>query len=149
MLVQTLRQSRILGAKESLRTRLYAMENMCQLLQVFMPYSHHSLGNHEASKTIWIDAICIDQGDPNERAQQVRLMKDIFSRASLTLVWLGEPDEPSLVPSMIQLGQKIIDMTKRVTPRRLASEDFEKCGLPPIDDVAWKALANLFCLPWF
>lgn len=109
----------------------------------------HLLENHDASKTIWIDAICIDQRNPNERAQQVLLMKDIFSRASLTIVWLGEPDEPSLVPSMIQLGEKIIDMTKRVTPRRLASEDFEKYGLPPIEDLAWKTLAKLFCHPWF
>jgi hypothetical protein len=109
----------------------------------------HLLGNHEASKTIWIDALCIDQRNPSECAQQVRLMKDIFSRASLTIVWLGEPNEPSLVPSMIQLGEKIIDMTKSVSTRRLASEEFEKYGLPPIEDLAWKMLANLFCLPWF
>lgn len=107
------------------------------------------LQRDDLNKTIWIDAVCIDQNDLNEREQQVRLMKDIFSKASLTIVWLGESEEPELIPSMFELGDRIIEMTKTVSPRRLKSEDLEACGLPPIDDQSWRALANFFCLPWF
>ncbi|KIM99356.1 hypothetical protein OIDMADRAFT_127448, partial [Oidiodendron maius Zn] len=38
---------------------------------------------------IWVDSLCICQGDLVERSSQVALMKDIYSQASLTVVWLG------------------------------------------------------------
>ena len=44
------------------------------------------------SRTLWIDAICINQADIVERNHQVQTMSHIYSRASLVLVWLGESD---------------------------------------------------------
>ena len=38
---------------------------------------------------IWIDAICIDQGNLDEKMQQIPLMGKIYSAAFQTLVWLG------------------------------------------------------------
>jgi hypothetical protein len=46
---------------------------------------------------IWIDAVCINQQDLEERSQQVGMMSLIFSRTALNLVWLGEGDSPHLV----------------------------------------------------
>ena len=42
---------------------------------------------------MWIDQICIDQNNTNERNIQVLLMKKIFESAQKTLIWLGEEDE--------------------------------------------------------
>ncbi|CAI6094252.1 unnamed protein product [Clonostachys chloroleuca] len=39
---------------------------------------------------IWIDAICINQENYEERSRQVGLMRDIFSRAERVHIWLGE-----------------------------------------------------------
>ncbi|KAN0095150.1 HET domain containing protein [Hyaloscypha variabilis] len=41
-------------------------------------------------RTLWVDAICIDQSNISERSQQVRLMKGIYSSCVVDLVWLGE-----------------------------------------------------------
>lgn len=38
---------------------------------------------------IWIDSICIDQENIAERNHQVSLMKDIYSKASVVVAWLG------------------------------------------------------------
>ncbi|KAH8589510.1 hypothetical protein B0O99DRAFT_553461 [Bisporella sp. PMI_857] len=38
---------------------------------------------------LWIDAICINQSDINERNHQVQQMADLFSLARRVLVWLG------------------------------------------------------------
>ncbi|KAK5328650.1 hypothetical protein LTR93_002435 [Exophiala xenobiotica] len=38
---------------------------------------------------LWIDAICINQENPRERAHQVNLMGQIYSEANLVRVWLG------------------------------------------------------------
>ena len=40
-------------------------------------------------RTLWVDAICIDQSSIDDRNQQVRIMGDIYSKASLVLIWLG------------------------------------------------------------
>jgi hypothetical protein len=42
---------------------------------------------------LWIDQICINQDDKDERNIQVLLMKKIFESAQKTLIWLGEEDE--------------------------------------------------------
>ncbi|VUC34388.1 unnamed protein product [Clonostachys rosea] len=39
---------------------------------------------------IWIDSICINQENYEERSRQVGLMRDIFSRAERVHIWLGE-----------------------------------------------------------
>jgi hypothetical protein len=41
-------------------------------------------------RTVWIDALCINQNDLEERAQQVSFMKDIYARAKHVVVWLGD-----------------------------------------------------------
>lgn len=43
-------------------------------------------------RRLWIDAICIDQSNVEERNHQVRQMRYIYAGASRVLVWLGEPD---------------------------------------------------------
>lgn len=44
-------------------------------------------------RLIWIDALCINQDDMDERASQVKQMQRIFSQSARVLVWLGDrPD---------------------------------------------------------
>ncbi|KAI1141456.1 HET-domain-containing protein [Hypoxylon sp. FL0543] len=39
--------------------------------------------------SLWIDSICINQQDPRERSHQVSIMREIYSKASQVLVYLG------------------------------------------------------------
>jgi hypothetical protein len=41
-------------------------------------------------RTLWADALCINQEDLEERSQQVAIMGSIYSRASGVLIWLGK-----------------------------------------------------------
>ncbi|KAF2843218.1 HET-domain-containing protein, partial [Patellaria atrata CBS 101060] len=41
---------------------------------------------------LWVDAICINQEDLDERAQQVALMGNIYASATRVIAWLGECD---------------------------------------------------------
>ena len=45
--------------------------------------------SEQHSTWVWIDALCIDEWNFEERAAQVRLMGSIFGRATEVLVWLG------------------------------------------------------------
>jgi hypothetical protein len=57
---------------------------------------------HDALKTfkefgigglLWVDALCINQADLDERATQVALMGQLFSVAREVLAWLGPPEK--------------------------------------------------------
>ncbi|KAL2063855.1 hypothetical protein VTL71DRAFT_4349 [Oculimacula yallundae] len=49
----------------------------------------YALRKKENERTMWIDAICINQDDLDERSSQVRLMRNIYRSSSTTVVWLG------------------------------------------------------------
>jgi hypothetical protein len=46
-------------------------------------------------RTLWVDAICINQADLEERSQQVQIMRHIYSKAIRVVIWLGEESEES------------------------------------------------------
>lgn len=46
---------------------------------------------------VWIDAICINQDDAEEKSAQVARMLNIYRKAHLVVAWLGEPDGDSLL----------------------------------------------------
>ncbi|RFU32475.1 hypothetical protein B7463_g3877, partial [Scytalidium lignicola] len=51
---------------------------------------------HPSEKRVmWIDAICINQADNEERSSQVGFMSQIYSHAKLVVVWIGPQDETS------------------------------------------------------
>lgn len=53
------------------------------------------ISHDHALNPIWIDAICINQGDFEERASQVSLMGRVFRHATNVFMWLGEGDDLS------------------------------------------------------
>ncbi|CAG7566000.1 unnamed protein product [Fusarium equiseti] len=50
----------------------------------------HYLRRHAHDTDYWIDAICINQKDVDERNRQVRMMHHIYFRAQTVVVWLGK-----------------------------------------------------------
>ncbi|CAJ2506386.1 Uu.00g005160.m01.CDS01 [Anthostomella pinea] len=50
-------------------------------------------------RTMWIDAICINQSDTAERCKQVAIMGDIYKSAECVDVWLGDVQGP--LPRML------------------------------------------------
>lgn len=50
-------------------------------------------GKGAASRFFWVDAICINQDDLEERSAQVQIMPQIYSKASCVIVWLGDDSQ--------------------------------------------------------
>ena len=40
-------------------------------------------------RVLWVDAVCINQADIDERNQKIRLMRKIYEKAKVVSVWLG------------------------------------------------------------
>jgi hypothetical protein len=45
------------------------------------------------ARVLWVDAVCINQGDQEEKSKQIPLMRQIYASAKAVLTWLG-PDFP-------------------------------------------------------
>lgn len=45
--------------------------------------------------TLWIDALCINQADVEEKSHQITLMKDVYGAAEETCLWLGPAADDS------------------------------------------------------
>lgn len=48
------------------------------------------LRNTKAGANLWVDAVCINQKDHQERNHQVGMMRKIYEKATLVIIWLGE-----------------------------------------------------------
>lgn len=57
----------------------------------------HHLRRPNQTRTLWIDAICINQDDTKELGEQVVQMRQIYEQAERVLVWLGEPGDGGAV----------------------------------------------------
>ncbi|KAF8859439.1 HET-domain-containing protein [Acephala macrosclerotiorum] len=65
------------------------------------------LRHGQMSRSLWVDAVCIDQSNVVERAEQVKLMNRIYRSASTVLVWLGpDADNSDEVMRKIQIFDK-------------------------------------------
>lgn len=56
---------------------------------------------------IGVDALCTNQGDTTEKNHQVEMIRAIYSRAELGIVWLGSAgDDSDLAMKRIDQGLK-------------------------------------------
>ena len=106
------------------------------------------------SRLLWIDQLCINQGDVTERNCQVRLMRLIYNRADLVIAWLGPEDQ--YTAAAFQLVQSIFaehvspDVSLDAEPEAIwDKQQMDAMGLPRFPSFPWEALARLFERPYF
>jgi hypothetical protein len=60
---------------------------------------------------IWIDYLCINQGNVEERTHQVALMSSIYSKAKTVIIWLGMPSNDSqlVIDFIKELGDNLLE----------------------------------------
>lgn len=70
-------------------------------------HENHKDGIGDQQALLWVDALCINQKDDNERANQVKMMGKIYARASNVSIWLGKEDKEQ--PEFIQASNRIFE----------------------------------------
>lgn len=95
---------------------------------------------------IWIDAICINQQDNEEKAHQVRCMGDIYIRATRVVVWLGPAADDSDVALdwMTRLSSLLPPI-----PDLPMLGSLPEHGLPEEGSPLWPALGHFYRRAWF
>lgn len=75
-------------------------------------------------RTLWVDALCINQADTTEKSSQVLLMSEIYSSTWRCLIWLGdEPETPvsTVTQAQSQKVERIIAETDLFLQNLMAS----------------------------
>lgn len=136
------------------------------------------LRNPRKERVLWVDQICIDQKDKNERSAQVKLMQDIYASAGCAVVWLrvGRPLLPAwLVPQKSELaefferietsieklsrddglesdpgvGHESYQVRSKKALQDMSKDERARYGLPDDDDHDWTLFYGFFDAPWF
>lgn len=89
------------------------------LYQFLRQARHRNIGS-----PLWIDAICIDQSDLNERNSQVGMMQTIFKKANQVIAWLG-PGNANVESALDKLAKDLVPSTTRLSVA-VATEVFAK-----------------------
>lgn len=87
------------------------------------------LRNRQLERILWVDAICINQSNRDEKTKQIPLMREIYAQAQHVIVWLGEAYED---------GDKALDGLWCLAEGQ--DIDIEGCG---------KLCVKLFQRAWF
>ena len=106
---------------------------------------------------LWVDQICINQEDLEERSQQVSLIGSIYSAAKRVVIWLGDTDHTShqaltFIPILYYNmclhfeSQGIRFIKSTADGIRLEGTEFT---FPGVESSLWTALDHLLNREWF
>ncbi|KAH9877994.1 hypothetical protein J1614_003211 [Plenodomus biglobosus] len=124
-------------------------------LHSFLRQVMTEIDNSSTRLALWVDALCINQADLEEKNSQIAMMHEIYQRARHVIVWLGDG---------IEEGSKAMDIIPRLAAveeqANLLKEDPNftvggrepmsvRLGLPRDGADEYMALSALFRNPWF
>lgn len=119
-------------------TTFHATSNLARALrQLRSRYRDHAF---------WIDAICINQNDLQERAQQVQFMRDIYRSAENVVVYLGE--ESDGLSRAMKLFEELNSKAEE-DGGEIERASLIRGELPSPYEEVWYRLHDFFNRPWF
>lgn len=125
------------------------------VLQSLKPFIHMLRRQSSRWKNTWwwIDSICINTEDLQERSVQVQRMRKIYCHADKTIVWLGEKSANSddAMDFLVFLGRKRRQAAVAAgNDERLLSKKMNALGLRTEKyESNWTAVNELFLRPWW
>lgn len=108
----------------------------------------------EQERILWIDAICINQEDIEERNNQVKRMATIYMVAFRVIAWLGDESSDSKIglQTLQYVGQQLDELrsgrliaASGATDRLLWRNEY----MPSLTATTWDALCHVVERPWF
>ncbi|KAH8660484.1 heterokaryon incompatibility protein-domain-containing protein [Xylariales sp. PMI_506] len=98
----------------------------------------------------WIDALCINQEDNQEKAAQIPRMRDVYTSAVRVLGWLGKPDQDQFkyVPHLADIANYLGSDPRRYESNYLEDYPLETMIQCPTE-IFISTLLRILWLPWF
>ncbi|KEY74542.1 hypothetical protein S7711_07148 [Stachybotrys chartarum IBT 7711] len=81
------------GARKDAKSRMI-LNGHNFLVSSNLKLALRQLRSETEARVLWVDAICINQSDIEERNEQVSMMRNIYSSCNHVIIWLGTVEEP-------------------------------------------------------
>lgn len=131
--------------------------NVTENLEIALRTLRHT--THGRFRVLWVDAICINQNNVDERNEQVKRMGNVYSSAQQVCVWLGKETNTDRLaieflhqlPALI-LGCRLegAKEAKNLSLMDLVDpESTQNVIQDPSLFQKWEAICNLFARPWW
>lgn len=106
------------------------------------------LRHTDGPRLLWVDALCINQQDEEEKSGQIKLMGDIYANAEAVFVWLGD-EKPGTQKAFDQL-KGIAQFRAKTTPIYLVDRIFGRGNLVArtLGAMDLKPIIELLENPW-
>ncbi|KAJ0122579.1 HET-domain-containing protein [Diaporthe amygdali] len=135
-------------------------ENLVQALRHLGESGYLSSLDNLDPLYLWIDAVCINQEDNDEKSSQVAMMDVIYRNAETVVIWLGEEDfhtEGALktMRALAEVSLKgfeeapFFDDYDAFTAYDTLLEAGKSLGLPDIEAGEWRDYAAFLQRKWF
>ncbi|KAF7537438.1 hypothetical protein G7054_g3727 [Neopestalotiopsis clavispora] len=122
--------------------------NLEALLKQFRAFVRPS----RITEYFWIDAICINQRDDDEKGYQVRNMHKVYRYRGVA-IWLGETsDNSDLAMDLVDRFEKIVTVADNGIKNGSSPTDLVdpfNALARETDDESWQAFYDLISRPWF
>ncbi|KAK4554482.1 hypothetical protein LTR86_008336 [Recurvomyces mirabilis] len=113
--------------------------------------------NETLPRYYWIDALCINQNDNEERTAQVQAMHRIYRNASYVIIWLGpDPEQEAYyVREMLRALQQMFSSVDEEMSKPfefdwvLGGYNLHAEGLPLIGSSHWEPIVRFWGRSWF
>ncbi|KEZ45486.1 hypothetical protein SAPIO_CDS1804 [Scedosporium apiospermum] len=103
---------------------------------------------------LWIDALCINQSDVQERNSQVQMMSRIYRQSTTVFVWLGGGDRFSKQAILnldqlfnVKLGKAMLERMKSLDILKKAT--YKELGLALMNRDSWIGIYMFLSRAWF
>ena len=104
---------------------------------------------------IWIDAVCIDQKNEEEKIIQINMMSQIYANAQNVVVWLGPemPDDPGCESAL-----RVMEVLSQILPARFKTavlshlgnaDTYQNLGIDFISKREWVCFGAFILRRWF
>jgi hypothetical protein len=107
-----------------------------------LSYALQALRYPDRSRCLWVDAICSNQAENEEKGHQVQHMGQIYERARMVVVWLGRESGQEAFKLLQTLAKLIISKPQEEFEREQLASLFYEC----FDSLA---LSTLLASEWF
>ena len=151
--------SYVWGMSKGMYLRPITVNNKSYRITQNLDSALRHLRHKNRERVLWVDAICLDQNDVEEKNRVVPEMHIIYGSAKRVLAWVG--DAHTSTATAVDLVKRLIETRNEISSSSLASKERQDYlvdlvrwkqasgHLPSAKSELWGTLNNLFSHEWW
>ncbi|KAF4630994.1 hypothetical protein G7Y89_g7140 [Cudoniella acicularis] len=112
--------------------------------------------HHTIRRVLWVDAICINQADDEEKSQQVAMMGEIYRGCQNAIIWLGEDPDTAETGSKSVIASRACEILEMLGADKhldelpcFSASDGQRTEISEEYTIHFEAFRKFVDVPWW